>query len=176
MAAKNEYVVTGEFGNVKDAIAAVRAMRAAGHEDRLEVFSPIPEHHLEEALYEGRKRSPVRRFVLLGGLTGCLGAFLFTSWMSVDYPLRVSAKPLISIPAFVVIAFECTILLGGISNLLSMFHFSRVPSLFRPVGYRPVFSEGHFGVSVRASKEQGEEIGSRLSELGAEGVEVKYVR
>lgn len=176
MAVENDYLVTGQFTKVHDTIAAVRALREGGHDKYLEAFSPFPDHHLEDELYRGKPRSPVRIIVLLGGIIGCLGAFLFTSWMSIDYPLRVSAKPLVSIPAFVIVAFECTILLGGILNFLSMFHFSRIPLLFKPAGYRPVFSEGHFGLSVRVGKEESEEVGRTLSELGAEEVEVRYVR
>ena len=171
-----EYLVTGQFSSVEKTIEAVKALREAGLDDSMDVYSSFPNHDLEDAIYEGKKRSPVRRFVLLGGLTGCLGAFLFTSWMSVDYPIRVSAKPLISFPAFVVIAFECTILLGALSNITSMFHFSRIPNLFRPAGYRPVFSEGHFGISVRVSKDTSDEVKQKLESFGAEEVEAVYVR
>jgi hypothetical protein len=172
----SDFVVTGQFSSVNQTISAVKSLRADGHEDNMDVYSSFPDHHLEDAIYEGRKRSPVRLFVLLGGLTGCLGAFLFTSWMSIDYPLRVSAKPLVSFPAFIVIAFECTILLGALSNIGSMFHFSRIPSFFRPAGYRPVFSEGHFGISVRVPKEKSAELEKKLGSLGAEEVEAVYVR
>ena len=94
-------------------------------------FSPFPEHHLEDEYFEGKKRSPVRRITLLGAITGCLGAFLFTSWMSIDYPLRVSAKPILSYPAFFVIAFECTILLGALATMGALLHFCRLPHIFR---------------------------------------------
>ena len=127
-------------------------------------------------MYRGKVRSPVRMFTLLGGLTGCLGAFLFTSWMSVDYPLRTSAKQLISIPAFVVIAFECTILLGAIFTLLSMFGFSRVPNIAPSYGHRPEFSEGRFGLSVRVAESDMEAVKLELQSCGAEEVETQYVR
>lgn len=171
-----DYLVIGHFDSAYTAGKAVRELRSRGHDKNLECYMPFPDHGLEEELYRGKKRSPVRMFTLLGGTTGCLGAFLFTSWMSVDYPLRVSAKPLISIPAFVVIAFECTILLGAIFTLLSMFHFSRIPSLVRAPGHRPQFTEGNFGIAVRCSKSESEEMSRNLSAWGAERVESQYVR
>lgn len=171
-----QFLVIGEFSEVEAVRRAVRVLRGKGFCEEIEVFSPFPEHGIEEDLYQGRKRSPVRLFTLLGGITGCLLAFLFTSWMSIDYPLRVSAKPLISIPAFVVIAFECTILFSATATLLSMFHFSRIPNLFFFPGYRPQFSEGTFGVTVRLPRDQAEQLAEEMQGLGAEKVEVQYVR
>lgn len=171
-----DYLVTGEFTSLDTTIAAVKSIRKEGLDDSMDVYSSFPDHDLEDAIYEGKRRSPVRMFVLLGGLTGCIGAFIFTSWMSIDYPIRVSAKPLISFPAFVVIAFECTILLGALSNITSMFHFSRIPNIFRPAGYRPHFSAGHFGISIRVPKEDADEVKKKLESYGAEEVEAVYVR
>lgn len=168
-------LVVGTFSFVDDAVSAVRTVRDQGYND-VESFSPIPDHHLEEEMYRGKARSPVRMFTLLGGLTGCLGAFLFTSWMSVDYPLRTSAKPLISIPAFVVIAFECTILLGAIFTLLSMLGFSGIPKFFRSPAHRAQFTEGRYGISVRVSEENSESVKHVLESCGAEEVELQYVR
>lgn len=169
-------MVVGEFAKISELRHAIATMRSHGHDENLEYFSPFPEHSIEEEMYRGKRRSPVRMFTLLGGATGCLGAFLFTSWMSIDYPIRVSAKPLISIPSFVVIAFECTILLGAIFTLLSMFHFSRIPALFSMPGFRPVFTEGTFGLTVRVKKEQSDQVKGQLESLGAQRVEVSYVR
>lgn len=171
-----DYIVIGQFLEAEKVKAAICALKVKGLDREIEYYSPFPDHSLEEALYAGRARSPVRIFTLLGGISGCLLAFLFTSWMSIDYPLRVSAKPLISIPAFVVIAFECLILFAAIFTLLSMFHFSRIPNLFYFPAYRPQFSEGTFGLTVRLPKTEAEAMARELEALGAEVVEVQYVR
>lgn len=171
-----EFLIIGEFKRAGGAVEAVKRLQDLGLGDKVEVYSPVPEHHLEEQLYKARKRSPVRMITLLGAVVGCLGAFAFTSWMSIDYPLRVSAKPLISYPAFIIIAFECTILIGSIFTLLAMGHFSRIPALFSPDGFRPVFTEDTFGITVRVPKERSDEISKQLSSWGAANVEVKYVR
>lgn len=176
MSKEANYVVVGQFSKPKDAQLAVRAMKANGHDKNLSYYSPFPEHHLEDELFEGKKKSPVRFFTFLGGLTGCLGAFLFTTWMSVDYPIRVSAKPIISVPAFIVIAFECTILLGAISTLASMFHFSRIPWIFSSPGFRPSFTAGTFGVVVKVPKSKIAKVRLEMEELGADKVEVEYTR
>ena len=175
MSEETENLVIGTFSYVDQAKKAIGELREGGFEE-VELYSPLPNHDLEDEMYLGKKRSPVRRMTLLGGLTGCLGAFLFTSWMSIDYPIRTSAKSLISIPAFVVIAFECTILLGAIFTLVGMGHFSKIPWPFGKPGYKPEFSNDKFGLTVRVPKAKAGEVESLLSSAGAEDVESKYVR
>lgn len=172
MTTKAEYLVVGSFPYIDDALGAVTQLRERGAD--YEVYSPIPHHGLEEAVFKYKRRSPVRFFTFIGGLSGCLGAFLMTSWMSLDWPIRTSAKTILSYPAFVVIGFECTILLGGIITLLAMFHFCRIPSPFRTPGYRKTFSEGTFGVVVRVRQDEADAVKSELARCGAKEVEVEY--
>ncbi len=170
-----EYLVTGHFRFIDDLQETVRVLRSLERES-FEVFTPVPCRELEDQIYEGKRRSPVRCFTLLGGVLGCLGGFLMTVWMSVDWPLRTSAKPIVSIPAFVVIAFECSVLFAGVFTLLSMFHFSRLPNYFSNVGFSPKFSGGEFGLSLRIAKEDVAGAEALLRECGAHQVESRYVR
>ncbi|MDD2941623.1 MAG: DUF3341 domain-containing protein [bacterium] len=169
------YVVIGQFKRIEKTRGAIRHMRGQGY-DSLELFSPFPSHDLDDEMYVGKRRSPVRMCTLAGALTGCFGAFLMTSWMSLDWPIRTSAKPILSYPAFVVIAFECTILLGAIFTLLGMFHHSRIPALGSFPSYRPQFSEGTFGLCVKVAKEQVDAVKAEFDKCGARDVEVQYVR
>lgn len=170
-----EYLVIGHFDFIDDTQSAISKLREEGFED-LKLYSPIPQHDLEDEMYKGKPRSNVRRFTLVGGLSGCTLAFLMTIWMSMDWPLRTSAKTIISIPAFVVVAFECTILLGGIFTLIGMLHYCRVPNFFRAPGFRPNFNEGTFGLTVRVAKEEVTKAKELLGSLGAGKVEEEYVR
>lgn len=170
-----EYIVIGHFQFIDDVKKAIVSLKRQGIKD-LTLYSPAPNHDLEDELYLGKRRSPVRIFTFLGGLFGCLGAFLMTIWMSSDWPMRTSAKPIVSIPAFVVIGFECTILIGGIVTLLAMLHFCRIPNPFRSPGFRGDFTKDIFGLVVRVPKEQTENIDKELRSFGAKEVEVEYVR
>ena len=84
----------------------------------LVVYSASPNHEVEEALEH--KVSPVRLFTLIGGLTGCAAGFGMTIWMSLDWPTLVGGKTIASIPPYVVIAFELTILLGALSTVAAV--------------------------------------------------------
>lgn len=170
-----QYLVIGQFKYVDDTKTAISCLKAKGVRD-FRLYSPVPNHELEEEIYKGKRRSSVRMFTLLGGITGCLGAFLMTIWMSLDWPLRTSAKPVIAIPSFVVIGFECTVLLGCIFTLIGMLHFSRIPNIFRCPGYRPDFTKNLFGLVARVSKEDADSIKGEFEKCGAAFVEVEYVR
>lgn len=170
-----DYLVIGYFKFVDDTKQAIVRLKEQGH-SQYWVYSPVPSHDLDEEIYRGKLRSPVRLFTLTGAIVGCLGAFLMTCWMSMDWPLRVSAKPIISIPAFVIIGFECTVLFGCLCTLLGMLHFCKIPNIFACPGYRADFSKDIFGLVTRVSKDEAEKVKQGFVSCGAGNVEIEYVR
>ena len=52
---------------------------------------------------------------------GAATGFGFTSWTNMDWPLIVGGKPMLSIPAFVPIAFELTVLFGALATVIGLF-------------------------------------------------------
>jgi hypothetical protein len=141
MEARQAMVATYE--DIHSLVGAVRSIREEGCED-VTVVGPIMETELEEAL--GKPASPVRRYALLGGITGLVCGFALTVWSSYYYPLVVGGKPLASIPAYVVIAFEMTILFAGISALIGMLIHNRMPTSKLHPAHDPRLSEDRFAV------------------------------
>lgn len=142
------------YDYLDSAVDAIHGLRKAGFKS-LKAYAPYPEHHIEAAL--GYGQSPVRVFTLVGGLTGTATGFAFTTWTSMDWPLVVGGKPIVSIPAYVVIAFEMTVLFGALATVIGLFILSKLPDLKRPVIYDPEFSNGRYGVYVEAPAERLEE-------------------
>jgi hypothetical protein len=155
------------FEHVDAAADAIRALRARGHKN-LTVYSPAPNHELEEAL--NHRVSPVRLITLIGGLTGCAAGFGMTLWMSHDWPVVVGGKPIGSIPPYVVIAFELTILLGALSTVAAVALFSILMGK-RGVAYDPRFSDDQIGIFVPAAGDQAGPVEHLLRTAGA--VEVR---
>ena len=155
------------FIHVDAAADAIRALRARGIRD-LVVYSAAPNHEIEEALDHGV--SPVRLFTLIGGLTGCAAGFGMTLWMSHDWPVVVGGKPIGSIPPYVVIAFELTILLGGLCTLLGLLVTARLPALRASTTYDPRFSVDRFGVQVTCGRDEVRRVQEVLQQAGAEEV------
>ena len=161
--------VVGIFAHVDGTVRAVRALRERGLTD-FTVYTPVPVEEIEEAVEHGRPVSPVRLFTLVGGLTGALTGFGLTIWSSLKWNLVVGGKPVVSIPPFVIIAFELTILLGGLCTLLGLLVLGRLPRLRPSATYDPRFSVDRFGVAVRCPADKAEVARQCLKEAGAQEV------
>lgn len=135
-------------------VDAIESLRKAGFKE-LKAYAPYPEHHIEAAL--GYGQSPVRVFTLVGGLTGTAAGFAFTTWTSMDWPLVVGGKPIVSIPAYVIIAFEMTVLFGALATVIGLFILSKLPNVKPSVIYDPEFSSGRYGVYVAAPQDRVDE-------------------
>jgi hypothetical protein len=165
-AARRAPGLVASFLHVDAAVDAIRALRAKGYRN-LVVYSPAPNHEIEEALDHGV--SPVRLFTLIGGLTGCTAGFAMTIWMSYDWPLVVGGKTIASIPPYVVIGFELTILMGALSTVAAVALFSVLMGK-RGAAYDPRFSDDTIGVFVPTAPEQVAPIEQLLRSAGAEEV------
>jgi molybdopterin-containing oxidoreductase family membrane subunit len=98
-----------------------------------EVFTPTSYHEIEHACDFGP--SAVRFFTLTGALTGMCFGFGLCLLLDWDWPLIVGGKTagVYSLPAYVVIGFECTILFGVLATILGMLVMGRIPNPKRRV-------------------------------------------
>lgn len=154
----------GIFAELDATVAAIDRLKAAGMHD-LTVYTPAPRHEIEHALHT--PESPIRLFTLVGGLTGTATGFALPIWTSLDWPLVTGGKPIISLPPFVIIAFELTILFGALSTIAGLFITARLPRFRSRVIYDPSFSSGNFGIFVAVPEARVAEARAALSESGA---------
>ncbi len=152
------------FGELDATVNAIEKLRALKVHD-IVVFTPVPRHELDHALHE--PESPVRIFTLVGGLTGAATGFALGTWTSLDWPLVTGGKPIITLPPFVVIAFELTILFGALSTVAGLFINARLPRMRLEVIYDPAFSAGTFGLYAVPQPGQGDEVRRVLRDAGA---------
>ncbi len=139
------------FQHLDATLDAIKGLRKEGFRD-ITAYAPFPEHHIEEAL--GYGKSPVRVFTLTGGLVGAAAGFAFPAFTSLDWPLVTGGKPILSMPAYVVIAFEMTILLGVLFTVIGLFINMKFPHLKPIVIYDPEFTADRFGIYVGAADEE----------------------
>jgi molybdopterin-containing oxidoreductase family membrane subunit len=162
--------VLGVFAHVDTTLRAIRELRAKGFQ-AIATYSPVPLPELEEALTgHGLPLSPVRLFTLVGALTGTASGFALTIWSSLKWNLVTGGKPIVSIPPFVVIAFEMTILLGGLCTLLGLLVTARLPRLRGSPRYDGRFTADRFGVEVTCRPEQVAAVEAILRQAGADEV------
>lgn len=154
--------ILASYDYLDSAVEAIGALRKAGFKKRaIRAYAPVPEHDLEHAM--GYHQSPVRVFALVGALTGTATGFALAIFASMSWPLVTGGKPIVSIPAFVIIAFELTILFGALSTVIGLFINMRLPNFKPLVVYDPEFSAGRFGVYVSASPDTLEKARKILS-------------
>jgi hypothetical protein len=162
----------GSFPDDAALCAAARALRAQGYPG-LDAHSPVPVHGIDEAL--GLKRSAVPLIGLLGGLAGTSGGLLMEWWMNaVDYPLNIGGRSMLSVPAWIPVAFETTVLLASVSIVLGLFGLAGFPRPHHPVFEVDAFrsaSVDTLWLSVQVPGAQAEAAAAELRRLGAVQVE-----
>lgn len=132
------YGILAEFDNSDDLVEACKRAREAGYR-KMDAYTPIPVEELHEVLHLHDNR--VALFTLLGGLFGCFGGFGLMSWCSaIAYPLNIGGRPLISVPMFIPITFECTILCAGLTAAISMIVLNGLPQPYHPLFNVPRFA------------------------------------
>lgn len=164
---KAEPGVLGIFARLEPLLEACKRLRREGVQ-KFQVITPIPVEEVQEILE--KPRSSVRLFALIGGMLGMASGFALTIWTSLDIGLISGGKPIISLPAYVVIAFEMTILFGALGTVLGLFWNIRLPRFTLDPFYDPKFSEDHFGLWIPCGALDAPRVEASLRSLGAEEV------
>lgn len=133
-----------------------------------ELMSPIPIEGVEEVL--GEKKSVIKRFTLFGAITGGLSGFALAAVTAVMYVHPTGGRPIITIPPFLIITYELTILFGVLATVLGFFISSRLPAIRERI-YAPETAVDKFAVTVACdSDEQFRQADGILRAAGAEEV------
>jgi hypothetical protein len=100
---------------------------------------------------------------VLGFVSGAaLTVYCATSW-----PLIVGGKPIISVPPYLVIAFELTILFAAILSTFGYFILSPFPGPGLKGTYDQSFSEDRFGLFVESSDVEAARLQEVMKKHGA---------
>lgn len=139
--------IIAEFTTVNDVVHAARKTRAEGFK-YWDVHSPFPIHGIDAAI--GIRPTVLPWIVLACGLTGtCVGLLLAIGTMATNgidlpglpgaaapirgYTFMISGKPYNSLPAFIPVVFETTILLSAFGAVFGMLLLNRLPKLANPL-------------------------------------------
>lgn len=126
-----------EYADENHLLEACRKVRDSGY-TRTDAFAPFPVHGIDEAL--GIKPTVLPWIVLCFGLSGMSLACLMEWWMNaVSYPYIISGKPFFSLPAFIPVMFESTILFSVFSSFIAMILLNGLPKFSNPVFTNPKF-------------------------------------
>lgn len=116
--------VIGVFGDEDYVLDATRDCRLAGFEID-DVYTPYAVHGMDEAM--GLRRSRLTWVCFIAGACGCAFALWFQYYtQAISWPINVGGKDPWQVPAYVPVAFEFTVLIGGLSTMLALFFRSRL--------------------------------------------------
>ncbi|MDX1590789.1 MAG: DUF3341 domain-containing protein [Balneolaceae bacterium] len=171
------YGVLAEFKNPKELIDAAKLVNQNGYR-HFDTFSPYPIHGMDKAM--SLKKSKLGWIVISHGLLGFAGALSMIYWMMVvDYPLNISGKTLMNVPAWIPVTFELTVLLSAFGAVFGMFFLNGLPRLNHPLfsseNFKKVTNDGFF-VCIESEDPQfeTEKVQKLLKDAGASSIEEVY--
>ena len=164
------YGLVAEYDGPEALVNAARRVREAGYR-RMDAYTPFPVHGLAEAL--GFTDAKVPWIVFMAGLIGAVAGLGLQYYASaVYYPLNVGGRPYLSLPAFVPVTFECTVLFASFGAVIGMLALNGLPrphhSVFNAPGFERASQDGFF-LCVEAADERFDRAGTAdlLRDLGA---------
>jgi hypothetical protein len=105
-------------------LGATRAARAAGFAIE-DAYTPYAVHGLDEAM--GQPRSRLTWVCFAAAMCGGALAMSFQLWTSVvSWPINVGGKPFASVPAFIPVTFEVTVLSAALVSAGAFLFRSRL--------------------------------------------------
>src|SRR5262245_49369891 len=173
---EENYGLMAEFDTPSAVVAAARRTYNAGYR-RINAYSPFPIEELSAAI--GYHRDYVALCTLICGILGGLGGFMLQYWTAaIDYPLNVGGRPLLSMPAFIPVTFECTVLLAAFGAFIGNLLMSRLPQPYHPSFNVPAFtraSQDRFFLCVKSDDPKYNEARTRAFLEGLGAIEVSNV-
>ena len=167
----NTKYILGSFADPDEMMHGIDKLQA-NNVSIYDCFTPMPIHGIEAKLGVKPSRLPIAAFCF-GALGTVLGFSLLFYTMSYDWPMNVGGKPAMSLPNFVPVTFEVTILLCALGMVATFFFrnhlfFGRAP---RVMDLRA--TDDRFIIAIDAKENTDHAfIDNLLKEAGA--VEVKY--
>ena len=172
MATASNFIV-GVYGDDDIVLKAVKNLRTSGVKIH-EVFSPFPIHGIDEAL--GYKHSRLPKAAFMFGALGFSLALIIQFWMmGYDWQMVIGGKNFASLPPFVPVTFELTVLLSA----LGMVGTFMVASDLKPYKKPKIFDvritdDKHVvAINLAENKLSKEEISHLIAGTGAEEVNEK---
>lgn len=152
MADRKIFGVTALFNDPNAIIAVANKVANSGF-TKWDVNAPYPIHGIDRVMKI--KPSKLGIVTLIFGLSGVVLALALMWWtMTVDYPMVIGGKPYFSLPAFIPVTFEVTVILATLSTVVAMFAFffglPRNTHALHDTDYMKKVSSDHYGVVIEA--------------------------
>lgn len=163
-------LVSGYFLDEDKLVAAIKKLQEKEVKIQ-DVYTPFPVHGLENVL--GYRKSQIPTVGFIFGLLGAALAFLFQAWVfTKSYPMNIGGKPLLSVPTFIPVIFETTVLFAATSMVFAFLFRSKLGLGAEHKVYDPKVTDDHFLILLAEQDgTSSDQLIGALNEVGAEGVQ-----
>lgn len=181
------YGMIAQFSTPEDLMVAAAKARDAGYRE-IDAYSSFPIEGMMEAL--GKKRTKLPAAILLCGFLGTCTGLGLQAWTAASnagfnlgpyivagYPMNIGGRPMLSIPNFIPVTFELTVLFAAFCAFFGTIILNRLP-----MPYHPLFNSERFsmasvdkfflGIEARDPQFDQSATGAFLESLAPEAVEV----
>lgn len=170
---KDKDYIVGVYGDEVVLLKAIKSIREGGIKIH-EAFSPYPIHGIDDAL--GYKRSRLPKAAFLFGALGLTLALTMQFWMmGYDWQMIIGGKNFASLPPFVPVSFELTVLLSALGMVGTFMIASDLKPYKKPKIFDIRITDDKHVIAIDLSdnKISKEEISKIVAQSGAEEVNEK---
>jgi hypothetical protein len=170
---RNKNFIVGVYSDPDEVVKAVKKIRANNIKVH-EVYSPYAIHGIDDALGYKRSRLPIAAFLF--GMTGTLLALTMQFWMmGIDWPMIIGGKNFASLPPFVPVTFELTVLISALGMVGTFMIASDLKPYKKPklMDIRITDDKHVIAVDLAANIGAIKEIKKLFEETGAEEINEK---
>src|SRR5215510_9288040 len=141
--------ITGNFYDEAVLFPAVTKVRRAGYKIH-DVFTPFPIHGLDKAM--GLRDTALHTAGFIYGITGTSTAIGFISWaLAVDWQINFGGKPYFSLPAWIPIIFELTVLFASVGMVLTFCYLCQVALFVKKDHFTPLSTDDTFVLALECN-------------------------
>jgi hypothetical protein len=161
--------VVGSFEEEGALFSAVKRVRSSGYKIH-DVYTPMAIHGLDKAL--GLRETSLHTAGFIYGITGTATSLCGIGWVfTSDWPLNLGGKPHFSLPAWIPIIFEMTVLFASIGMFLTFCYLCQLAPFAKKHHFSPRSTDDRFVMVIECTPKSNEtEIQAFLENLGAKEV------
>ena len=164
--------VFGSFDDETVLFPAVKKIRSAGYKIH-EVYTPMPIHGLDKAL--GLRDTSLHTAGFLYAITGTATALSGIGYVfTYDWPINFGGKPHFSLPAWIPIVFELTVLFSAVGMVLTFCYLCQMAPFVKKHHFSLRSTDDMFVMVIECTAKTNEaELTSFMGGIGAKDINVQ---
>jgi len=165
--------IVGSFDDEAVLFPAMKSVRKSGYKI-YDIFTPFPIHGLDKAM--GLRDTSLHTAGFIYAAIGTATALGFISWaLAVDWQIVFGGKPFFSLPAWIPIMFELTVLFSSVGMVLTFCYLCQLAPFVKKDHFNPRSSDDLFVMVLESTDRTNDaEAITFLESLGAKDVKVDY--